>query len=111
MLFRSVRRVVVDAYAFQKSNGNLILAGSLKSVMRKYHNQMTDLDMVSNDSGHGLRRLFAWQQYQDYLESGLTEQEALGRVAQDLGHGEGRGRMVKDCYLNAILNKEDVENG
>ena len=106
-----VRQVVVDAHAFQKSNGNLILADSLKSVMGKYQNQMTALGMVSDDSGHGLRRLFAWEQYQDYLESGLTEIEALGRVAQDLGHGEGRGRMVKDSYLNAILIKEDVENG
>ena len=106
-----VCQVVADAYAFQGSNGNLILADSLQSAMSKYQNQMTALGMVSEDSGHGLRRLFAWEQYQDYLESGLTEKESLSRVDQDLGHGEGRGRMVKDCYLNAILSKEDVENG
>ncbi|ESA61313.1 integrase family protein [Escherichia coli 1-182-04_S4_C2] len=32
------------------------------------------------------------------LAQGFSEKEALAMVAMDLGHGDGRGRWVKQIY-------------
>ena len=55
--------------------------------------------LVGEDSNHGLRRLFAHRQVVHYLQSGLSREEALARLSNDLGHGDGRGRWVENNYL------------
>lgn len=98
-----VRQVVLEAHAYKQVHGHIIKAKNLKKAMRKYHNEMTALGLTGDNSGHGLRRLFAWQQFKDYLASGLSEQGALASLSMDLGHGEGRGRWVKNNYLCGML--------
>lgn len=98
-----VKNVIERVCEYLQAHKHLIEADGLQKAMSNYHNEMTKLEMVSDDSGHGLRRLFAWNQYQDYLVSGLSEEASLSRLAQDLGHGEGRGRWVKNSYLGGVL--------
>ena len=58
-----------------------------------------DMGLVGEDSNHGIRRLFAHRQVVHYLQSGLSREQALVRLSNDLGHGDGRGRWVENNYL------------
>ncbi|MBB9446857.1 DNA-binding protein, partial [Escherichia coli] len=43
---------------------------------------------------------YAWAQdaIRHYLAQGFSEKESLALTATDLGHGDGRGRWVKQVY-------------
>lgn len=88
--------------------GNLIDAPDLKSALKRWSNCLARLDLTGTDSGHGLRRAWAQQQNEYYRNAGMDEKEALKRLSQDLGHGDGRGRWVANNYL---LGGEGGGNG
>ncbi|SPX19995.1 DNA-binding prophage protein [Escherichia coli] len=47
-----------------------------------------------------IRRYLAQDDIRRYLAQGFSEKEALAMVAMDLGHGDGRGRWVKQVYAH-----------
>ena len=95
-----VKTAVSTALAVEALHrGKLIDAPDLKAGMKKYSNCMSRLGLTGTDSGHGLRRAWAQQQYVYYRETSLDEKEALRRLSGDLGHGDGRGRWVANNYL------------
>lgn len=73
---------------------------SLKQAIRRYEHVMGHrLDV----KGHSLRYRFAEDRYRLYRADGLTEDEALVFLARDLGHGDKRGRWVRQVYLRNLL--------
>lgn len=94
-----VSKAVEIAKKLYSETGRLIQADGLKAAMDRYSNCLYRLGLTGDDSGHGLRRSFAHRQYGHYRDSGLSEAEALKRLSQDLGHGDGRGRWVWNNYL------------
>lgn len=96
----AVQTAVLTARAVEASHkGRLIDPPDLKLALKRYTNCMSRLGLTGTDSGHGLRRAWAQQQYVYYRETGLIEKEALRRLSNDLGHGDGRGRWVWNNYL------------
>ncbi|EFA4015927.1 DNA-binding protein, partial [Escherichia coli] len=47
---------------------------------------------------HSLRYAWAQDAIRHYLAQGFSEKESLALTATDLGHGDGRGRWVKQVY-------------
>lgn len=95
---QKVLDVVIDAQA--SMTGKFIIDGaSLEAVKTIYSNALSRCGLTGDNSGHGLRRGFAQEQYAGYRESGLDEADALARLSRDLGHGDGRGRWVWNNYL------------
>lgn len=94
-----VSEVVHQAQEIQKA-GNIIEAGTLQEAKALYSNGLSRAGLVGDNSGHGLRRAFAQQQYAIYREAGFDERDALARLSRDLGHGDGRGRWVWNNYLS-----------
>jgi len=47
---------------------------------------------------HGARYAFARERVQAYRNQGYSEREARAAAAQDLGHGDGRGRYIASVY-------------
>lgn len=82
--------------------GALVQGAGLPAARRAYARACADAGF----SSHGLRRDFAVRQFLHYREA-HPEKEALRRLSQDLGHGDGRGRWVKGNYLGALFNAED----
>jgi hypothetical protein len=79
--------------------GFLVDVEGLKPAMRLYSNTIGRLGLKGDDSGHGLRRAWAQQQFAYYRNRGFDEKESLRRLSNDLGHGDGRGRWVWNNYL------------
>ena len=83
-----------------EGGGSIVHSEKLHEALAKYTNCLSRLGLTGDDSGHGLRRAFAHQQYAHYRETGLDQKEALRRLSQDLGHGDNRGRWVWNNYLS-----------
>lgn len=84
-----------------QQNGKLINKPNLKQAMTYWRNQTSRLGLTGNISPHSLRYAFAQQQIQYYLKQGYSEPEALAKTSMDLGHGDGRGRYIKQVYGNS----------
>lgn len=79
---------------------NIIAAVDLRAAKALYSNALSRAGLVGENSGHGLRRAFAQEQFRYYRDEGFCESDALARVSRDLGHGDGRGRWVFNNYLS-----------
>ena len=72
---------------------------TLKSGYDRYHRCLRKYGLRGPSSSHGLRYAWAHQAILYYREErGFSGREALAAVAQDLGHGDGRGRYVAQVY-------------
>lgn len=82
------------------SNGVLIPSKTLQGAARAHSRQMNAAGFQGEESSHALRCTWAQAQYTRYMEVlDGDEKEALARLSMDLGHGDGRGRYVKQVYL------------
>lgn len=82
----------------EQQNGKLIHKPSLKQAMNYWRNSTYRLGLIGQISPHSLRYAFTQEQVDQYLKQGYSEQEALAKASMDLGHGDGRGRFIKQVY-------------
>lgn len=94
--FDEVRVAVLDAAA-SVSGGRLVASESLASAVRV----CSAAAKAAGFQSHGLRKAWAVQQLRMYEGRGLERAEALRRLSNDLGHGDGRGRWVLNNYVGA----------
>ena len=94
-----VLKAVRNAKAItKKQNGVLIAKPNEKEAMSRYRNVMYEMGFRGKESGHSLRYAFTQDQIKGYLAQGLSEKEALANASMDLGHGDGRGRYIRQVY-------------
>ncbi|NZD35368.1 integrase domain-containing protein [Escherichia coli] len=79
-------------------NGRLIDATDLKTAMNYWHNQARRCGLTGEHSPHSLRYAWAQDAVRYWLAQGLSKKEALAQVSTDLGHGDGRGRYIRQVY-------------
>lgn len=97
---RAIEAVNAALAVANQNNRKLIARTNLKAALAHYRDVMHNAGATGKHSGHSLRYAFARQQMRYYEETqGLTEREALARTSLDLGHGDGRGRYIKQVYL------------
>lgn len=73
-------------------------SGTLKSAYYRYHRVLRKYGLYGTLASHGLRYAWAQRAMEDYLQQGMTTNDARALVSQDLGHGDGRGRYVASTY-------------
>lgn len=64
-----------------------------------YRNELSRCGFTKQEASHALRYAFARRQFEHYRQEGMSESQALAKTSLDLGHGEGRGRYIKQVYL------------
>lgn len=57
-----------------------------------------------NGAFHTLRKNYATSKYQEYRSQGLSVQQALDRVSNQLGHNHGRNDLLKQSYICCAIN-------
>lgn len=85
-----------------RQNDKLIDKPSLKQAMNYWRNSTYRLGLTGQISPHSLRYAFTQDQIDQYLKQGYSEQEALAKVSMDLGHGDVRGRYIKQVYGSTL---------
>jgi hypothetical protein len=83
-----------------RSGQNIVAGVDLRAAKALYSNELSRAGLTGENSGHGLRRAFAQEQFRHYRDEGFCEADALARLSNDLGHGDGRGRWVWNNYLS-----------
>lgn len=90
-------------------SGILIDKPTLKQAVDRWDNEMRALGLVGANSAHSLRYAFAVEAIERFLAQGLSEKHALELTSCLLGHGEGRGRWVRQVYSRTdpeLLSRE-----
>jgi len=97
------REAVVQAvdYALQVASqrkGRLIDKPDLRQAMNYWRHHTGALGLKGKYAPHSLRYAWAQDAVRYYLQQGKSQKEALALTATDLGHGDSRGRYVKQVY-------------
>lgn len=95
--------VVRRARACAARHGGFLIPGSREQAMTRFYTVAAAIGMVGRQSAHGLRYGYATRYLEALLDEGISEDEALRRVANALGHGHGRKSWVKSVYCRALL--------
>ncbi|EFA6625044.1 integrase domain-containing protein [Escherichia albertii] len=95
----AVSKALENAWSVAKQrNGRLIDRPDLKTALDHWHKQAIKAGLKGEFSPHSLRYAWAQDAIRHYLVQGFSEKESLALTATDLGHGDGRGRWVKQVY-------------
>lgn len=84
---------------------NLFPHATLKKAVRRYQNVWyTRLSPASEErhTSHSYRYAYAQDRMLQCLRPGMSKRDALATVAMDLGHGDGRGRYIRQVYGQTI---------
>ncbi|MDZ3934783.1 integrase domain-containing protein [Escherichia marmotae] len=92
--------LIQDTGAVKLALDNAIAVAGLRQAMKYWRNQTLRMGLTGKYSPHSLRYAWAQDDIRRYLAQGFSEKEALAMVAMDLGHGDGRGRWVKQVYAH-----------
>lgn len=82
-----------------ENGGKIIGKPDLKSAMEHHRYILRAANCVGEYSPHSLRYAFASDQIENYLKEGFSLADALAMTSMDLGHGDGRGRYIKQVYM------------
>nr|WP_274724768.1 integrase domain-containing protein [Xenorhabdus bovienii] len=101
------REALQNAIAYAKReqaerSGRLIDKPTIHQAVDRYRYVVRRAGLVGKLAPHSMRYHFAQQSGAHYKAQGFSEQEALALVSMDLGHGDGRGRYIRQVYYQNI---------
>ncbi|CDH18970.1 putative integrase [Xenorhabdus bovienii str. kraussei Quebec] len=113
---RSRQTVILDREALQQAiayaerelirrNGRLINKPTIHQAIDRYRYVVRRAGLVGKLAPHSMRYHFAQQSGAHYKAQGVSEREALALLSMDLGHGDGRGRYIRQVYYQNIENE------
>lgn len=85
-----------------KNNGKLIDKPDVRKAIDRYRYHVRRVGLVGEKAPHSMRYHFSQQAKQFYEGKGFSEKEIYAQVSMDLGHGDGRGRYVKQVYFKGL---------
>ncbi|MEQ1962745.1 integrase domain-containing protein [Xenorhabdus khoisanae] len=78
--------------------GKLIDKPTITQAIDRYRYIVRSSGLVGKNAPHSMRYHFAQQSGEYYTAQGFSEREALALASMDLGHGDGRGRYIRQVY-------------
>lgn len=94
----AISAIQFAATVAKSRGGVLIVAKSLGAALGYYHRNARKIGLRGEIAPHALRYAFACDAVTAYMQMGHSESEAHALAAMDLGHGSGRGRLVREIY-------------
>ncbi|MCG3460810.1 integrase domain-containing protein [Xenorhabdus bovienii] len=83
-------------------SGRLIDKPTITQAIDRYRYIVRSAGLNGNKAPHSMRYHFAQQSGAHYTAQGFSEREVLALVSMDLGHGDGRGRYIRQVYYRNI---------
>jgi len=105
--FQTVIESVKAAIEFlDRNDGKLVSSTCLRTALDKHTYRLAKIGICGPKSTRSLRRAFALDQFNYYLNIGNSENIALMLVSRDLGHGDKRQTFIYNSYLRATLEAQ-----
>ncbi|CDG22213.1 putative integrase [Xenorhabdus poinarii G6] len=79
-------------------SGRLIDKPTIHQAIDRYRYVVRCAGLEGKQAPHSMRYHFAQQSGAHYKAQGFSEREVLALVSMDLGHGDGRGRYIRQVY-------------
>lgn len=86
----------------QENNGKLIDKPDIRKAIDRYRYHVRRVGLTGEKAPHSMRYHFSQEARKHYEGKGFTEKEIYAQVSMDLGHGDGRGRYVKQVYFKGV---------
>ncbi|PHM47645.1 integrase domain-containing protein [Xenorhabdus miraniensis] len=110
---RSRQTLILDRGALQHAiayaeceqagrSGKLIDKPTVIQAIDRYRYIVRSAGLHGKKAPHSMRYHFAQQSGEHYKAQGFSEKEAQALVSMDLGHGDERGRYIKQVYYQNI---------
>lgn len=90
----------------RENNGKLIDKPDIRKAIDKYRYHVRRVGLTGKKAPHSMRYQFSQDARKFYEEKGFSEKEIYAQVSMDLGHGDGRGRYVKQVYFRNDADEE-----
>ncbi|EBU4836355.1 DNA-binding protein [Salmonella enterica] len=90
----------------QENNGKLIDKPDIRKVIDKYRYHVRRVGLTGKKAPHSMRYQFSQEARKFYEKKGFSEKEIYAQVSMDLGHGDGRGKYVKQVYFKNGTDEE-----
>ncbi|EDQ0843039.1 DNA-binding protein [Salmonella enterica subsp. enterica serovar Braenderup str. CFSAN001755] len=114
---RARNTLIVDRDAFRKAinyaekvmkenNGKLIDRPDIRKAIDTYRYHVRKAGLTGKKAPHSMRYHFSQEAKKYYKNKGFSEKEVYAQVSMDLGHGDGRGRYVKQVYFKNGTDEE-----
>ncbi|WP_336240684.1 integrase domain-containing protein [Citrobacter werkmanii] len=114
---RARNTLIVDRGAFRKAinyaekvmkenNGKLIDRPDIRKAIDTYRYHVRKAGLTGKKAPHSMRYHFSQEAKKHYQNKGFSEKEVYAQVSMDLGHGDGRGRYVKQVYFKNGTDEE-----
>ncbi|HEI8505933.1 TPA: integrase domain-containing protein [Serratia marcescens] len=98
-----LKRAISYAEKIMKAqDGKLVDRPDIRKAMNTYRYHLRRVGLVGDKSPHSMRYHFSQEAKSYYKGQGYTEREVYAQVSMDLGHGDGRGRYVKQVYFKGM---------
>ncbi|SQC20595.1 DNA-binding prophage protein [Klebsiella pneumoniae] len=102
-----LRRAINYAEKVMKvQDGKLVDRPDIRKAMNTYRYHLRRVGLVGDKSPHSMRYHFSQEAKSFYERQGYTEKEIFAQVSMDLGHGDGRGKYVRQVYFKGAPDDE-----
>ncbi|EAW0644461.1 TPA: DNA-binding protein [Salmonella enterica] len=83
----------------KENNGKLIDRPDIRKAIDTYRYHVRRAGLTGEKAPHSMRYHFSQEAREYYEKNGFSDKEIYAQVSMDLGHGDGRGRYVKQVYF------------
>lgn len=90
----------------QERNGKLIDKPGIHQAINRYRYFVRKAGLNGEKAPHSMRYNFARELSEYHKANGFNEKEVLAMVSMDLGHGDGRGRYIRQVYYRNAKEAE-----
>ncbi|EBS1324570.1 DNA-binding protein [Salmonella enterica subsp. enterica serovar Worthington] len=100
------RAVSYAEKVMKENNGKLVDRPDIRKAVDTYRYYLRRAGLTGEKAPHSMRYHYSQEARRFYESKGYTEREIYAQVSMDLGHGDGRGRYVKQVYFRNGADEE-----
>lgn len=100
------RAVSYAEKVMKENNGRLVDRPDIRKAVDTYRYYLRRAGLTGEKAPHSMRYHYSQEARRFYESKGYTEREIYAQVSMDLGHGDGRGRYVKQVYFRNGADEE-----
>ncbi|MFP1887049.1 integrase domain-containing protein [Lonsdalea quercina] len=94
----AIRAIVYAEKAAEERNGKFIDKPGIHQAINRYRYFVRKAGLIGEKAPHSMRYNFARELSSFHKAQGFNEKEVMAMISMDLGHGDGRGRYIRQVY-------------
>lgn len=102
----ALRAIIYAEKSASERNGKLIDKPGIHQAINRYRYFVRKAGLIGEKAPHSMRYNFARELSIFHKAQGFNEKEVMAMISMDLGHGDGRGRYIRQVYYRRTDESE-----